>query len=186
MSKEKELQLKSFVITEFTFKTIFSDYYIRLCLYAETFVGNSSSAEDIVQDAFFRLWNKKDDLHIDVSIQAYLYRTVHNACIHFLRHKKVSEKHGEYQKIKLQEAELLYYSTLETSSKAILAEELRNIILETVNSFSEKTKEAFLLSREEDLKNQEIAERLNLSIKAVEYHISKALLSLRKALIDYL
>lgn len=186
MGKEKESKLNSLIITEFTFKKLFSDYYIRLCSYAESFVSDSGIAEDIVQDVFVHLWHKKDDMYIDVSINAYLYRAVHNTSIHYLRHKKVSQKHAEYHNIKLQEAELLYYTTLETTSKNIQSEELEHLIRETINSFPEKTKEAFLLSREEDLKNQEIADRLNLSIKTVEYHISKALLELKSALKDYL
>lgn len=186
MDKQKELKLNSHIINELTFKKLFTDYYIRLCSYAESFVSNSGIAEDIVQDVFFILWKKKDALQIDISIQAYLYRTVHNACIHFLRHKQVSDKHAEYHKIKLQETELLYYTILETTSKNIQLEELEQLIRAAINSFPDKTKEAFLLSREKDLKNHEIADRLNISIKAVEYHISKALLSLKNALKDYL
>jgi RNA polymerase sigma-70 factor (ECF subfamily) len=186
MRKEKESKLNSLVITEFTFKKLFSDYYIRLCDYAESFVSDSSIAEDIVQDIFFKLWDKKDDMYIDVSINAYLYRAVHNASIHYLRHKKVSQKHAEYHKIKLQEAELLYYSTLDTTSKDIQSDELEKLTRDAINSFPDKTKEVFLFSREENLKNQEIADRLNLSLKTVEYHISKALVGLKKALKDYL
>jgi RNA polymerase sigma-70 factor (family 1) len=168
------------------YKKLFYSYHRKLCLYAESFVADPDIAEDIVQDTFFSIWEKRRELNVESSLKSYLYRSIHNGCIHYLRHIKVQEKHSKYYSLKLQEAQLLYNFHIETASSGLYRSELENIIKGVIESLPEKTRDIFLLSREKGLKNQKIADKLNLTVKSIEYHVSKALESLRENLKDYL
>jgi RNA polymerase sigma-70 factor (family 1) len=168
------------------YKQLFYYYYRKLCLYAESFVNDPALAEDIVQDTFFSIWEKREELNIEVSLKSYLYRAIHNRCIHYLRHLKVLEKQSKYYSLKLREAEILMRIYEDTASSGLYKDELEALVSQSIQSLPEKTREIFILSRENGLKNQEIADKLGLTIKAIEYHISKALENLRIQLKDYL
>jgi RNA polymerase sigma-70 factor (ECF subfamily) len=88
--------------------------------------------------------------------------------------------------LKQKEANILYYHWNDSEVSSIESDEIEKIISATIESFPEKTKNIFSLSRKEHLQNKEISQKLNIDIKTVEYHISKALKSFREALKDYL
>jgi RNA polymerase sigma-70 factor (family 1) len=168
------------------YKKLFYAYHRKLCLYAESLVANRDIAEDIVQDTFFSIWEKRHILNIESSLKSYLFRSVHNGCIHYLRHLKVMEKHSNYYSLKLQEAQILYDSHSEGTSSGLYHNELETIIKNAIENLPEKTRDIFLMSREKGLQNQKIADKLNLTVKSIEYHVGKALESLRENLKDYL
>jgi len=163
------------------FRTIYNIYYQRMKVYAEGYIDNPDTAEDIVQDLIFHLWEKKDEIEITSSLSAYLYRAIHNRCIHYLRHKAVASRYHERHLLKIKEAEIMNHDGFDFSFKEI--EEIKERILSTL---SPKTKKIFQLSRNEDKNNKEIAFDLNLGIKSVEYHITKALKTFQLALKDYI
>lgn len=163
------------------FKTIYNIYYQRLILYAVSYVNDKDVAEDIVQELLFHLWEKHPEIEIVTSLSSYLYRAIHNRCIQFLRHKKVVARYQDRHILKIKEAEImLKYSNDFTFN------EIDDIRKRIFNSLSPKTKKIFHLSRNEDKNNKEIAEALDLSVKSVEYHITKALKSFQLALKDYI
>jgi RNA polymerase sigma-70 factor (family 1) len=168
------------------YKKLFYSYYRKLCIYAESFVANRDIAEDIVQDTFYSIWEKRHELNIESSLKSYLYRSIHNGCIHYLRHLKVQEKHSKFYSLKLNEAQLLYNLNTDSTSSGLYRNELETMIKNAIESLPEKTRDIFLLSREKGLKNQIIADKLNLTVKSIEYHVSKALETLREDLKDYL
>jgi len=168
------------------FKELFSFYYCRLLNYARSYVQDKHIAEDIVQDVFFNIWVKRHELEINISISSYLYRAIHNKCIQYLRQNYVNENIDNTEKsLKLKEAEILYQSYNNFTFSDIELKEIEKIVREIYISLPPKTREVFDLSREHNLTYHEIAENLNLSIKAVEYHISRALKTFREALNDY-
>ena len=73
---------------EAAFERIFREHYAPLCRYATGIVKDPDSAEEVVQDVFFRIWEKRDTLAITTSVKSYLYRAVHNSCINFVQRKK--------------------------------------------------------------------------------------------------
>lgn len=165
-----------------TFKRFFVLYYSRLCLYAENFICDPSLAEDIVQDVFFYIWDKRENLHINTSLESYIYRAVHNHCIQILRHQKTEEKYNRNSLYKLREAELLYPAMLNDNLNAAYSREFTKLLKDAINKLPDKTKEIFMYSRKLKLKNQEISKELGMSEKNVEYHISKALRMLKEEL----
>lgn len=168
------------------FKQLYDTFYQRLYHYAVSYVEQPETAKDIVQELFFHLWVKRKTIEINTSVSSYLFRAVHNRCIQYLRHQQVVNQFNETQKLKLREAEMLYHYDSDFIHSSIGFKEMENLIQSTVDSFPEKTKKIFMLSRSDNLKNTEISAQLNIDIKTVEYHISKALKTLRKKLSDYL
>jgi RNA polymerase sigma-70 factor, ECF subfamily len=167
------------------FRKLFDVYYKRFLLYAKSYVTDPADAEDIVQNLFFNLWEKREELIILTSLTAYLFRALHNRCIQYLRHKKVAAEFESFHLLKMKEAEIMIESS-DFSFTEIQFKELQHIIEQTSESLPEKTREIFKLSRESYKTNKEIAGMLDIQIKTVEYHISKALKVFYYALKDFL
>lgn len=167
------------------FVKLFDLYYQRLFLYARSYVRNDEEAEDMVQNVFLHLWEKRKDLVIFSSVSAYLFRSIHNRSIQHLRHQKVVAKHAERHKLRIREAEILYNSSADFSFSEQQIKEIQQIFNKTNNLLPEKTREIFRLSRGSSKTNKEIAGMLGITIKAVEYHITKALKVFNTALKDY-
>jgi RNA polymerase sigma-70 factor (ECF subfamily) len=167
------------------FGKLFDVYYQRLYLYARGYVENADAAKDIVQDLFINMWEKRKNLFINSSLSSYLFRAIHNRCIQFLRHKKVVSEFKERHALKLKEAEILYNTSVDFTFSEIRFNEIQDIFKRTNNSLPPKTREVFGLSRTEAMSYQDIARSLNINIKTVEYHITKALKIFHNALKDF-
>ena len=167
------------------FRILFTEYYYKLFVYAKSYVEDSEVAEDIVQDIFFHLWEKHREVEISSSLSSYLFRSVHNRSIQYLRHKKVVAGYEERHSMKIKEAEILYNSSNDFSLSYVHLNEIQEIIRQTIEKMPPKTREIFRLSREAAKSNQTIATSMNMTIKSVEYHITKALKILYSALKDY-
>lgn len=168
------------------FRIIYDIYYKRMQLYAISYVNYTDVAEDIVQDLLFHLWEIRNDIQINTSLSSYLYKAIHNRCIAYLRHKKVIARYQEKHLLKIKEAEILNQTYSDFSFDGIQANEIQEIQERILNFLPTKTKKIFQLSRNNDKNNKEIANSMNLSIKAVEYHITKALKTFQLALKDYI
>ena len=167
------------------FKILFTRYYYKLFVYAKSYVEDSEAAEDIVQDLFFHLWEKHKEVVISSSLSSYLFRSVHNRSIQFLRHKKVIAGYEERHSMKIKEAEIIYNTSNDFSLSYVHINEIQEIIRQTVEKMPPKTREIFKMSREASKSNQIIATSMDMTIKSVEYHITKALKILFSALKDY-
>jgi RNA polymerase sigma-70 factor (ECF subfamily) len=168
------------------FDNLFRDYYKSLRAYAFRYVGDLFAAEDIVQDVFFQLWEKRNQLHKINSIRSYLFTSVFNSATNYSKHKKIKDLYQNHSKSSFSEIDAYYHQQISDVTESILALELEQRITEVINNFPEQCKNVFFLSREKGLKNQEIADKLGVSIKAVEKQITKALMILREKLKDYL
>ncbi len=161
------------------FEKLFRDNYASLCGYAVRYIGDSDQAEEVVQDMFFNFWQKRESLDIQTSVEAYLFRSVRNACLNLLKHLKVSDKYRESNKISMQEQE-------KRADDIVVALELEERIETAIEELPKERKRIFKMSRHEGLKYKEIAEQLNISIKTVEVQMGKALSHLREQLAEYL
>lgn len=168
-----------------TFRKLFELYYQRLFLYAKSYLGNTDESEDLMQDLFIHLWEKRKDLVIFSSLSAYLFRSVHNRCIQILRHRQVIARNELRHRLKLKEAEILYNASADFIFSEQKLKEIQHIYEQTNSTLSDKTREIFHLSREQSKTNKEIAGILGIQVKTVEYHISKALKTFNTALKDY-
>jgi RNA polymerase sigma-70 factor, ECF subfamily len=167
------------------FRRLYDLYYTRLFLYARSYVEDAGDAEDIVQELFFELWKKREELDILTSLSSYLFRAVHNRCIQYLRHRKVVAGFESMHQLKLKDAEILYSTSSDYTFTEIQFREIAEIYDKTNHTLPEKTREIFKLSRTSFKSNKEIAAMLHIEIKTVEYHISKALKLFYAALKDY-
>lgn len=158
------------------FEYLFKNYYPRLYGYAIRFVEDEETARDIIQECFLRFWEKRE-LLAAVSVTSLLFAMVRNGCLNYLKHLSVVEKHQIEYLAAIDGEERLYYTDFSLDAEyKLLYDELQEQIGFVIGTLPERCREVFLLSRFEGLKNKEIAERLQISVTAVEAHISKALL----------
>lgn len=164
------------------FEKLFEKYYPGLLFYATQFL-DEAEAKDVVQDVFFELWKRQDSLEIGDKIQAYLYRLVYNRSINVLNHRKVESKYSDAiteiynHKIKFYES-----SANNEIIQKLENEELSREIGEAIAKLPDKCKEVFKLSYLHEMKNKEIADVLDISVRTVEAHMYKALKMLRSSL----
>lgn len=163
------------------FNEIFIHYSKPLFYYAAKFVSDEA-ARDIVQDTFVKLWTDHK-LCIKLSLNALLFTMVRNCCLQHLEKQKVRNKYLEHTKILIQEEELHFYTEEKPS---LIEQEAENKLNEVLNTLSDRCRRVFEMSRFENKKNKEIALELNISVKAVEKHITKSLSTIRTELKDYL
>jgi len=155
------------------FDDIFSAYYTPLCRYCNRIVYDDEIAEEIVQDLFCKLWIKRDELEIETSLKAYLYRAVLNHSLNHLNHLKTEEKYRQYVGFQLQ-------GSLANPMELLEEQDVQRILSRAMLQMPEKRRLIFEMSRQQEMKYSEIAEKLNISVKTVESQISKALEYLRK------
>ncbi len=167
------------------FRRLYDVYFYRLFLYARSYLDNEAEAEDVVQELFIHLYEKRKEITIFSSLSSYLFRSVHNKCIQILRHRKVVAGHEEKHKLKIREAEILYNRAANFTFSEQQLQEIQQIFQQANDALPEKTREIFRLSREQNKPNKEIARILKIQLKTVEYHITKALKSFNAALRDY-
>ncbi|MCG8698682.1 MAG: RNA polymerase sigma-70 factor [Bacteroidales bacterium] len=169
-----------------TFELLYNQYFNRLCHYAYSYIDERKQAEDIVHDVFVALWNKKLEADTIECISSYLFRAAHHKCVSYLRHKIVQRKYEARHSLKIKEAELMYHDYKNYTFSSLQLQEMQDIIDTTINDLPGKTADIFKLSRKEELKNTEIATKLNVSVKTVEYHMTKALQALQQALKEFI
>jgi RNA polymerase sigma-70 factor, ECF subfamily len=160
------------------FESLFREYYQMLCSYAMRFVSDTDTAEEIIQDLYYTIWEKRMSLQINSSVKSYLYTAVHNRCLKFIEHKNVETKYRNYY---MQNETEIDNQPLEIAN----VNELHRLIDQTLDSLPERCSNIFRLNRFEGLKYHEIAVKLSISIKTVEANMGKALKLLRKNLKDY-
>ncbi len=159
------------------YQLVFQEYYRAMTAYAFRFVGNLTDSENIVQDVFLRLWQKRKELMITTSLQNYLFRSVKNHCINHIEHEKI--KTGYQALVIKNETDRTDYSEF------FLEFGLMKKIETAIAALPPKRQEIFRLAREEGLKYREIAEKLELSVKTVEAQMTLALKQLRESLREF-
>jgi RNA polymerase sigma-70 factor (ECF subfamily) len=171
---------------EVAFKVIYNRYVPRLYYFVYEYVPQNDIVENIVQDTFMVLWDKKSTLADNTNLGAYLFTVAKNNCLYKLRDNRYKQKLFESFDINEPElkANLDALNTLDTSLFTFM--EIEQIIENTLMQLPPQCRTVFNLSRFEEKKNKEIALELGISVKAVEGHISKALKLFRISLKDYL
>lgn len=161
------------------FERVFKEHYDGLCRFANSYLLDVDEAEEVVQGTFIGFWEKRENLQIETSLKAYLYRSVRNSCLNEIKRQKVRQVHA--QAVLQEEVQVA-----EASDHDALKMELEDRIHHAIQKLPEQCRLIFKMSRFEELKYQEIADQLGLSIKTVENQIGKALKVLREQLKDYL
>ncbi len=164
---------------ERAFEQVFKKYFKDLHGYACSIVKDEAVAEGIVQNVFLKLWERAENLNFGQAPAPYLYRAVHNESLNHLKHKKVRQAYDAYA------SKQQVYEKSSATSKVQLSE-LQQKISVAMNELPQQCRTIFQMSRFREMKYQEIADELGLSVKTVEAQMGKALKVMRKKLADYL
>lgn len=168
------------------FNRLFNMYQSRMVRFAYGYVKDAAIAEDFVMEAFSTFWQKRNELAENTKPQAYVLTVVKNKCLNHLQHLQIRQRVEQNINQSLQWNLNTRISTLEACDPIqLFSKEVQKILDETLDRLSERTREIFVLSRSKGYSYKEIAEELNISVKSVEFHISKALEQLRVALKDF-
>lgn len=164
---------------EAAFERLFKEHFKSLYAYAYTIVKDEVAAEEIVQNVFYKIWDKKKQPEIQTSIKAYLYKAVYHDSLNYLKHLKVRAQY---------KSQVMHQHKEEgtPASGKLLLKELEEKLRDAMNGLPEQCRTIFQMSRFDGLKYQEIASQLGISVKTVENQMGKALKLLRVKLIDFL
>lgn len=170
-----------------TFNQLFNEYYPRFIRFAASYVHEQEIAEDFVSEAFTAYWENYAALEENTNARAYILTIVRNKCLNYLKHIQVKRR---VKQLMIDDADWklsLSINTLEACNPDFLfSDEIKRIVDETLEKLPDRTCQIFLMSRSEGLSYKEIAEKLNLSTKSIEYHISNALSAFRISLKEFL
>lgn len=164
---------------ETAFELVFKQHYKGLHAYAFTLLKDDDIAEEMVQNVFYKLWERSEGLNISSTVAAYLYRAVHNDSLNHLKHLKVRTQHQLYVSYRTD-------THTDTSAKKLQLKDLEKRLHAALAELPEGCRTVFQLSRFEDLRYSEIAATLGISIKTVENQMGKALKLLRSSLVEFL
>lgn len=180
----KEVVLKIICGDEPSFEKVYRYFYPRLFYFAKQYIFDYEASRNIVQDVFTELWAKRNSLDEETNLNAWLFTVTKNKSLKFISHLKSQKNYDSY--LKSRQLDVNFSSLYDFDTSNFVFEELQNQINAAMGKLSPACRKVFEMSRFEDRKNKEIATDLNLSIKTVEAHISKALRSLKVDLKDYL
>lgn len=166
---------------EVAFEEAFKSNFKALHAYAYTVLQDELMAEEIVQNVFLKLWENRERMTIHTSLRAYLYKSVYHESLNHVKHKQVQRRYMEEAM-----AEQKHRQAGEMVGEMVGDSELRRQLHAALQRLPEKCRTVFQLSRFEELRYQEIADRLGISVKTVEAHMGKALKLLRLRLADFL
>lgn len=174
--------MNNFWNTPEEFERFYRGQHIPMVLYASKIVYDIDIAKDIVQEVFLKTWENREKIEINTSPETYLFRAVRNQCINFIRHKYIHQKFANTVEKELRDIESDYYAKADESILKIFSQETGEILKATVSNLPDKCREIFEMSRYNGLKNSEIAQRLNISLRTVETQIYRALKELKSKL----
>ena len=163
------------------FSELYLAYYSKLTRFAKEFVVHEEDAENIVQDVFTDLWERRDFINHIENINAYLFRLVRNRCLDYLKHKVFEQKYVENMQTSFEVELSLKLQCLDRFDVFERSEEndMEIRVRTAINGLPKRCRDIFLLSRVEGLKYREISKRLGISVNTVECQMVIALKKLR-------
>lgn len=165
-----------------SFCELFTLYYQPLCIYAMRVVNYREIAEEVVSDVYMKLWKNREQITVHTSFEAYLYRSVRNQALDYLKLKTYRpQKNEPLEAVDRSTA----YADYHTPSDELCFNELFDEVESLVNQLPRQCQLIFRLNRENGLRYREIAEHLQISIKTVETQMGRALKLLRKRLSEH-
>jgi len=177
MIDERNLFLQIKQSDKKSFEILFRTYYAPLCHFSRKYINDKDDCEEIVQGFFLRLWDKREELDINASVKNYIFSSIRNRCLNYIKHEKIKL---EYQSDFMKNPD----GQIDTTN-LIMEVNLIERIDQSIAALPARRREIFVMSREHGLKYREIADQLGISIKTVETQMGQALKELREKLKDY-
>ena len=157
------------------YRMLFEKYAPRIYSFSLNFLGNKNDAEELVQDAFLKIWEKRNILNSSQNIKAFIFKITTNILYDFVRHKNIEHAFEDY-------ARLNYTINENYTWHEIIFREMKQNLDSLVAQMPEQQQIIFRLSKLDGFTNEEIAQKLNLSKRTVENHLYRALSFLKKQL----
>ena len=178
-SEQIDFMLRSITLhdDEVAFRYLFEHYYPSLCLFAKRFIDDRETREDIVQEVFFRLWDKRKQITVMSSAQNYLLTSVRNLCLNYLRRQETQQSF---------EKSLFDQPEDEEGDRLIQLRELEELLAQTLALMPPEYRLAFELNRMEGKSLDEVAQQMGVSTRTVERYRDKAIALLQTELKEYL
>jgi RNA polymerase sigma-70 factor (ECF subfamily) len=165
------------VVSSYSFELLYKEHYKGLHAYVTTILRDEDGAEDVVQNTYLKLWKMREIGSFPESPAAYLYRSVYHESLNILKHKQVKMAH---------EQTVMHTAASDSASSMSSVREIERKLDHALKALPEQCRTIFQMSRFEELKYKEIADRLGLSVKTIEAQMGKALRLLRGALAEHL
>ena len=156
------------------FEYFYKKYQPRLFAYGVGILGDEEASKDLVQETFIAFWENKERLVTYYSVSSYLFKIFQSKCLSYLRKRTL-----------LREIEMSYYSSDNINGGTVFMKEVEELYAKTINDLPDKCREIFILSKEQDVKAADIAEKLGVSVRTVENQIYKAIKIMRHAMREY-
>ena len=167
------------------FGDIFTHYYKGLCAYSYTFLKDHDASEEIVQDFFAGLWESQALCNVDISLKLYLYRSIHNKCINYLKSLAVTQHRLErYSRYLQEEIEMMEMDTESDLYERFFTESFEKDVYQAIDSLAPQQKKIFTLKRFHQKSYADIASELGISANSVKTQMSRVLQKLRTALVE--
>ncbi|WP_163716541.1 RNA polymerase sigma-70 factor [Mangrovibacterium lignilyticum] len=183
-ANEKEIFRKMCRGDEGAFEYFFKKYYHRLYSYSLEILKDGLAAEEIVEELYTSIWEKRSQIELQSSPGAYLFKTAYNHCLNQIKHKKVEDKYYSYFKNQLAIADLEIANNSYPLS-TLIEREFEASLEKSIEKLPDQCQQIFRMSRLEGRKNQEIAEKLKISVNTVKTQLQRALARVRKDLKHY-
>ncbi|MDR0962433.1 MAG: RNA polymerase sigma-70 factor [Mediterranea sp.] len=171
----------------FRFSEFFQENREKFLAFAYSYTRNRAEAEDILMESVIALWESRDRWEEGKSLHALLLTVIKNKALNLLEkeqtHLRIEEEIHTHRR---RELDLRIATLKECEPDALFSADIQRIVTEALSKMSPQSRKIFTLSRIDNLSNQHIATQMNVSVKTVEYHITKTLQTLRTALKDYL
>lgn len=156
------------------YEELFKQTFPRLLGYCRLFINDQAQANDLVQECFVRLWEKRQTIDPRQSVESLLFVMLRNRCLNHLRDQKNDLIEKKLNNINENELQHLYQLDFAGREEKTLEEQLIEAIRESVEELPEKRRLVFIKTKIEGKKNKEVAEELGISVKAVEKHLHQA------------
>ncbi len=169
------------------FENIYVSHYSRMKRFAQEYVVREEDAENIVQDVFLDLWEQDLLLLTHTNLFAYLFTTLKNRCIDFLRHKTIVQHTAKKLQDDYSKALQMKFQSLEAFDEQLFSEpDIETIIQKAIDNLPERCRRIFILNKIEGKKQKVIAQELNISINTVENQMAIAYKKLKEMLKDHI
>lgn len=171
---------------QISFEDIYLSHFSKMKHFAKEYVVSEEDAENIVQDVFMELWEKKEALTMHTNLIAFLFTAIRNRSLNLLRHKIIVQETGNLLQQEYTLTLKMNIDSLEVFDQNIFADQdMEEILSRALNSLSDRCREIFIMNKIEGKKQKEIAAELNISINTVETQMGIAYKKLRVELKDY-
>lgn len=169
---------------EVSFSIFYKKEYPQSLYYATQYLHSKTLAEDVVQDSFIALWEKRSYLDPAFPIQSYFYSIIKHRCLNVLR--KLANDRKVKDLLLQREYRASIVSLTDESADILVKMQLEEFIKKTIEELPEHISTSFILNRDYGMTYQEIADNKGVTVKVVEYHITQALKLFRRRLKDFL